>query len=305
MGAQLQRWLQEIMWKEILLFIEVLILKKNEARGLIGSVIFDPEEEAATMVGERGARWLLRPENQVILRQELRMLLTQVSRGYKNVGNMFPFVSTPSELKQLLDILKEEQENMSLELGRPLHLKEVGQMVELPSNIIQVDEFMDVLKDYQESSRQWFKENFNQDIVIKLFLSFGTNDLTQLTLGADRDNPMMSYLFNEAHPFVVESIRHVVNAARKKGIKCGLCGQAIVNLVNVNPEAAEEILLLLGSTGGYAGTDYLRTLSTIARSASATLKNSVLDETPNNDVLVSQFKNKFKKRSSITTSDSG
>jgi len=253
--------------------------KKNEAAELIGSKIFDPFPEAATMVGERGARWLLKPENKVILVEEIRMLLRQVKRGYKNIGFMFPFVSTPQELDQLLTILEEEERNFSQQENKPVYLREVGQMVELPSNIIQADEFIKVLKGHEEGTKEWFKANFNVDIKRKSFLSFGTNDLTQLTLGADRDNPKMRQLFNEAHPFVIESIRHVVNMANKYGIKCGLCGQALVNLVNVDPDKAEEILMLLGSTGGYAGTDYLGTIAAIIRSASATLKHGkVLDE---------------------------
>ncbi|MDE2231173.1 MAG: hypothetical protein KGJ95_03800 [Candidatus Omnitrophica bacterium] len=250
--------------------------KKNEAAELIGSKIFDPIPEPATMIGERGARWLLKPENRVILVEEIHMLLRQVDRGYKNIGFMFPFVSTPHELDQLLTILDNEERSFSLQENKPLYLREVGQMVELPSNIVEAEQFIQVLKRHEARTKAWFKEKFSVDIKRSSFLSFGTNDLTQLTLGADRDNPKMRQLFNEANPFVIESIRHVVNMANKYGIKCGLCGQALVNLVNVDPDAAEEILMLLGSTGGYAGTDYLGTLAAITRSASATLKHGVV-----------------------------
>jgi len=254
--------------------------KKNEARELIGSVVFDPTPEPSTMIGERGARWLVRPENRVILQEEVRMLLRQIARGYVNLGFMFPFVSTPGELNQLMTILEEEERAMSEALGRPIYLREVGQMIELPSNVVQADEFAHVLKRHQTQIEQWFRENFNTNIHRSSFFSFGTNDLTQLTMGADRDNPMMKYLFDESHRFVIESIRHVVNIAKEEGIKCGLCGQAIVNLVDSDPEAAEEILLLLGSTGGYAGTDYLGTLASINRSASATLRHSIVSAHP-------------------------
>ncbi len=252
--------------------------KKNEAAELIGSKVFDPVPEAATMVGERGARWLLKPENKVILVEEIRMLLRQVKRGYSNIGFMFPFVSTPEELDQLLTILEQEEKSFSEKEGKPIYLREVGQMVELPSNVVQAEDFIKVLKRHENGIKRWFKTNYNVEINRKGFLSFGTNDLTQLTLGADRDNPKMRSLFNEAHRFVVESIRHVVSMAKKYGIKCGLCGQALVNLVNVDPEKAEEILMLLGSTGGYAGTDYLGTVAAITRSASATLKHGKIED---------------------------
>ncbi|MGE0269101.1 MAG: putative PEP-binding protein [Candidatus Omnitrophota bacterium] len=251
--------------------------KKNEARELIGSIIFDPVPEVSTMIGERGARWLLQPENEIILREEIRMILRQVVRGYNNIGFFFPFVSTPGELDQLMNILDEEERNMSKQLGRVVNLREVGQMTELPSNVIQADEFIQVLKDHEQNQKDWFVREFGKTIYRKSFLSFGTNDLTQLTLGADRDNPAMRYLFSEAHPFVIESIRHVANIAKEAEAKCGLCGQALVNLVNINPEAAETILIMLGQTGGYAGTDYLGTLASIIRSASATLKHGVVD----------------------------
>lgn len=252
--------------------------KKNEAAELIGSRVFDPEPEVSTMIGERGARWLLQPENEIILREEIKMLLRQVAKGYRNIGFFFPFVSTPNELDRLTEILNEEERQMSEEMGKPVFLREVGQMTELPSNVVQADEFIAALKKHETAQGDWFREKFGDDVAFKRksFLSFGTNDLTQLTLGADRDNPMMAYLFNEAHPFVTDSIRHVAAAAVEAATKCGLCGQALVNLVNINPEAAEAILMILGQTGGYAGTDYLGTVAAVIRSASATLKHGVV-----------------------------
>ena len=263
--------------------------KKNEAKELIFSNIFDPEPEIATMLGERGARWLLQPENQVILRKEIRLLLKQVANGYTNLGFMFPFVSTPEELQQLLDITAEEEKAMSKKYNRPVYLRKVGQMVELPSNVIQADEFAKILIANREDTRQWFKSKFNAEIKRNTFFSFGTNDLTQTTLLADRDQPEMKELFDESHEFVIESIRRVVNVAIVNKIECGLCGQAIVNLVNTKPEAAEEILMLLGSTGGYAGTDYLGTEITIVRSASATLKHGVCRAKTGVEALIDGF----------------
>ncbi len=263
--------------------------KKNEARELIFSGVFDPEPETATMLGERGARWLLQPENHVILRKEIRLLLKQVANGYTNIGFMFPFVATPGELQELLDITREEEKAMSQKYKRPVYLRKVGQMVELPSNVIQADEFAKILIANRDNTKQWFKSEFNTDIKRNTFFSFGTNDLTQTTLLADRDEPKMADLFDESHEFVIESIKHVVNVAIENGIECGLCGQAIVNLVNTNPETAEEILMLLGSTRGYAGTDYLGTEKTIVRSASATLKHGVCQASAGEEALIDGF----------------
>jgi len=269
--------------------------KKNEARSLIGSTMFDPDPEPATMIGERGARWLLRKENQVILRQEIRMLLRQIAQGYKNLGFMFPFVATPQELDELLTILEEEEKAFSQESGEAVYIREVGQMIELPSDVVQADEFAQILNRHQKEIAKWFKENFAlKEFKRSSFFSFGTNDLTQTTMGADRDNPNMKHLMNEAHPFVIESIRHVVNIAKKYKIKCGLCGQAIVNLVEKDPTTAEEILMMLGSTGGYAGTDYLGTEKAIIRSAAATLKHGSINKPIKNSVLASFFDSELK-----------
>ena len=276
--------------------------KKNESRKLIGSVVFDPEEEAATMIGVRGARWLLQKQNQIILRKEVRLLLQQIDAGYRNIGFMFPFVATPDELKELLSILNEEERAMSKSLGRAVYLKKVGQMIELPSNVVYADEFARILSRWQKDSNKWFETKFGSKIKRGIYFSFGTNDLTQTTLGADRDQAEMGDLFDESHPFVIESIRHVVNTVLEHNekmelagtsenkIECGLCGQAIVNLVKKNPAAAEEILLMLGSTGGYAGTDYLGTELAIIRSACATMKHGVLKQVPlQEDVLYEGF----------------
>ena len=275
--------------------------KKNEARNLIGSVVFDPEREAATMIGERGARWLLRPENQGILREEVRVLLRKVAQGYTNLGFMFPFVSRPEELDQLLTILEEEEKLMTRQLSDGLgrsylvYLREVGQMIELPSNIIEAEQFLMVLKKHEADTKDYFKRAYGVNINRKSFFSFGTNDLTQLTMGVDRDNPLVKHLFREGHHFIVESVRHVANLAKKYNVKCGLCGQLFVNLsksnVKAERDAAEEIMLILGETDGYAGTDYLGTHATVFRARSATVKHGQLDESvaQKKNALASEF----------------
>jgi len=175
---------------------------------------------------------------------------------------------------------------MSNAYKRQIYFRKVGQMVELPSNVIQADEFAQVLKEHEQATIQWFNQNFGVSIYRKSFFSFGTNDLTQTTMGADRDQDELKHIFNEGHRFVIESMRHVVNIARGKGIECGSCGQWFVNLAKTNPEAAEEILLMLD----YVGTDYLGTELAIIRSASATLRHGKVQKVTNGTLtLVDKF----------------
>jgi len=283
--------------------------KKNEAQELIFSETFDPVPESSTMYGERGAGWILQPENQVILKKETRLLLQQALAGYTNIGFMLPFVRTPEEMDRLLTIIETEERKLSKqlseELGKPtpVYLREIVQMVELPSNIALYEEFFRVMDRHETRQKEWFKKSYGVDIVRDSSFSFGTNDLTQTKLGADRDHEgWAGWFFKESHRFVIEAIRHVVNLSKKYGKKCGLCGQALVNLVESDPEAAEEIIMMLGSTHGYAGTDYLGTLAAIKRSASATLEFGVIEEEPGEEaLLLDDFLTKVKKGAAFRT----
>jgi len=111
---------------------------------------------------------------------------------------MIPFCRTVEEGKQVIATMKE----YGLEQGQ--NGLEIYVMVEIPSNVLMAEEFADLFDGF----------------------SIGSNDLTQLTLGLDRDSALVSNLFNEKNPAVMRLIASAIRTARRKGIKIGLCGQA-------------------------------------------------------------------------------
>ncbi|MBI4436700.1 MAG: phenylalanine ammonia-lyase [Candidatus Omnitrophica bacterium] len=236
--------------------------KQNELLQITGGGVFGSRERA-TMLGDRGTGWLLKEENREVLGLELEALKRVYEAGYTNIGAFFAFVRTPEELRKGLKRFQE--------VKMPLHT--VGMMVELPSNVIQADEFADLLAQYAKET--------GKDV----FFSFGTNDLTQTTRRAGREEPLVKALFQESHPAIVNSIRHVVYAVRearqRRNVKftCGLCGQAIIKLTNpsepgYNLQAAREIAVLLDSTG----TDVRGFLAAVKLISEAELNLSSISE---------------------------
>lgn len=121
--------------------------------------------------------------------------------GFDNVIVMIPFCRTPEEADRVLEVMKED----GLERGKDG--MQVYVMCEVPSNVILAEEFAKRFDGF----------------------SIGSNDLTQLTLGIDRDSDKLAPLFDERHPAVVWMIRSVIERAHKVGAKVGLCGQAPSN----------------------------------------------------------------------------
>ncbi len=235
--------------------------KQNELNKITGGQEFGLIEEAS-MIGDRGTGWLLKEENRTALGMEMEALRRAYEAGYTNVGAFFAFVRTPDELREGLSRFEE--------LDMPLDT--VGMMVELPPNVIQAHEFGALLAEYAKRTGK------------HVFFSFGTNDLTQLTRVAGREEPFVKELFSEANPAVVGSLRHVVKtvvAMRQKynvDFTCGLCGQAIIKLIDSDPVAAREIASMLDSTG----LDILGFLKTVKMLAEAELDLSVIPETAKN-----------------------
>ena len=118
--------------------------------------------------------------------------------GLTNVKVMIPFCRTLKEARQVLRTME------SFGLKRGENSLEIYMMIEIPSNVILADKFA------------------------KLFdgFSIGSNDLTQLTLGLDRDSEIVSHLFDENNEAVTSMIAQAIHAAKNAGIKIGLCGQA-------------------------------------------------------------------------------
>jgi len=235
--------------------------KQNEMNKMLGGPEFALQEEA-TMIGDRGAGWILKEENRAVFNMELEALRRAYDMGYENIGIMLPFVRTPEELAEFLKRLR----------AVDFPLQSVGMMVELPINIVRADEFAEMLAAY------------GRERGVNVYFSFGTNDLTQLTRGVGREEPQVTELFKEEHETVIESIRHVANVVSDiRGrypdldFTLGLCGQAIVKLVDSDPASARKIATMLDSSG----LDILAYQKVVKLMAEAELEISELDASKN------------------------
>ncbi|HEX3486443.1 MAG TPA: putative PEP-binding protein, partial [Micropepsaceae bacterium] len=172
--------------------------KTNEYAKLIGGTQFEPKEENP-MLGWRGASRYYSDGYRDGFALECRALrMVRDSMGLTNVVAMIPFCRTLEEADR---VLKEMEKNGLRRGARGL---QVYVMCEIPSNVILADRFA---------------ERFDG-------FSIGSNDLTQLTLGVDRDSTALKHLFDEEDPAVKTLIRDVIKAAHRKGAHVGLCGQA-------------------------------------------------------------------------------
>ncbi|MGZ5283562.1 MAG: putative PEP-binding protein, partial [Bacteroidia bacterium] len=172
--------------------------KSNEYANLLGGKQFEPEEENP-MLGFRGASRYYSPLYKDGFELECRaMKKVREVMGFENVKLMIPFCRTVEEGKNVIEVMKE----FGLEQGK--NGLEIYVMVEIPSNVLMAEAFADVFDGF----------------------SIGSNDLTQLTLGLDRDSTLVSPLFNEKNPAVMNLIASAIKTAKAKGIKIGLCGQA-------------------------------------------------------------------------------
>lgn len=181
--------------------------RTNEFRGLEGGERFEPEE-ANPMIGFRGAlRYTRDPE---ILGLELDAIRTVWDRGHTNLHVMLPFVRTARELDRCIDLI-----DLSGLLDRPGF--ELWVMAEVPSVLFN-------LKAYARLGVAG--------------ISIGSNDLTQLLLGADRDSELLAETFDERDPAVAEYLRRLIPEARELGLQTSICGQA----PSVHPEYAELLV---------------------------------------------------------------
>ena len=168
--------------------------KTNEYKNLKGGEDFE-DDENNPMMGYRGA---IRYINDTEVFQLEINAIKNVLRKYSNLIIMVPFVRTPAELRQVMDILN--QNDISASLGHKIWM-----MVEVPSNVILINQFI------------------NEGIT---GISIGSNDLTELTLGVDRDNERLEESFDERDPAVLWAIERVITASKKQGITSSICGQA-------------------------------------------------------------------------------
>ena len=172
--------------------------KSNEYANLIGGSRYEPEEENP-MIGFRGASRYYDPRYADAFALECRALAkVRDDMGLVNVKVMIPFCRTVEEARRVQQQMKKQ----GLERGQ--NGLELYLMCELPSNVILADEFSDVVDGF----------------------SIGSNDLTQLILGVDRDSQVIARLFDERDPAVMAMIARVIRTAKRCGKKIGLCGQA-------------------------------------------------------------------------------
>ncbi len=172
--------------------------KSNEYANLIGGRQFEPEEENP-MLGFRGASRYYSPRYRDGFALECKAIRrVREEMGFTNVKVMIPFCRTVEEGHRVLETMKE----FGLERGK--NGLEVYVMIEIPSNVLLAESFAELFDGF----------------------SIGSNDLTQLTLGLDRDSTLVSELFDEKNTAVMQLIATAIRVARKKGIRIGLCGQA-------------------------------------------------------------------------------
>jgi pyruvate,water dikinase len=206
--------------------------KTNEYRNLKGGEKYEPEEENP-MIGFRGASRYVRDED--AFKMEIDAI-KRVREQYKNLWVMIPFVRTPEELAEVKAILEREG------LERSADFK-LWMMAEVPSNVFLLDRFIDVGIDG---------------------ISIGSNDLTQLVLGIDRDNAKFEAEFDERNEAVMIALEMLVSTARRRGVTCSICGQAPsdypeltqklvdwgITSVSVNPDVIDKTREIIARAEG-------------------------------------------------------
>ena len=184
--------------------------KSNEYANLIGGTKYEPHEENP-MIGFRGASRYVDPSFSAAFALECRaMKKVREEMGLTNAWVMIPFVRTLDEGRKVVAVLAET----GLKQGQD-GLK-IIMMCEVPSNALMADEFLDIFDGF----------------------SIGSNDLTQLTLGLDRDSSIVAHLFDERDPAVKKLLSMAIQTAKRKGKYVGICGQGPSD----HPDLAEWLM---------------------------------------------------------------
>ncbi|MDP2820638.1 MAG: phosphoenolpyruvate synthase [bacterium] len=206
--------------------------KTNEYRNLIGGYLYEPKEENP-MMGWRGASRYYDPNfKQAFLMECEAIKRTREIFGLKNVSVMVPFCRTPEEGKKVMDLIQKsglKNKNDGLK---------VYVMCEIPSNVILAEKFLEIFDG----------------------MSIGSNDLTQLVMGVDRDNAYIQKITDERNEAVKECLSRVIKICREKKKYCGICGQAPsdfpefaeflvkegIESISLNPDTVIKTILALG-----------------------------------------------------------
>jgi pyruvate,water dikinase len=171
--------------------------KSNEYFNLLGGKYFEPHEENP-MIGWRGASRYYSAKYKEAFALEIKAIRkVREEMGLQNVVVMVPFCRTVEELLKVQEVMKE----FGMERGKAA--LELYLMAEIPSNIILAAQFAEHIDGF----------------------SIGSNDLTQLTLGLDRDSSLVAHLYDERNPAVKEMLRMLIETAKRMKVKVGICGQ--------------------------------------------------------------------------------
>ncbi|MFA5840789.1 MAG: phosphoenolpyruvate synthase [Candidatus Paceibacterota bacterium] len=207
--------------------------KTNEYRTLLGGDMYEPQEENP-MLGWRGASRYYDPKFKEAFSLECKaMKIVREDMGLTNVVPMIPFCRTPEEGKQVVEVMKEF--GLDRAKDKDLH---IYVMCEIPSNILLADEFLEIFDG----------------------MSIGSNDLTQLTLGLDRDSGIVTHIANENNSAVKKLVAQIIHKCKEKGKYIGICGQAPsdypefaqflvdegIESMSLNPDTVIKILTALG-----------------------------------------------------------
>jgi len=205
--------------------------KTNEYANLIGGTLYEPVEHNP-MIGWRGASRYYDETFKPAFGLECKAILkAREEMGLTNIKVMVPFCRTPEEGKKVIEVMKE----FGLVQGE--NELEIYVMCEIPSNVVLADAFCDIFDGF----------------------SIGSNDLTQLTLGLDRDSELVSHIYDERNEAVERLVAQVIKIARERKRKIGICGQAPsdfpdfteflvkcgINSISLNPDVVIKTKLLV------------------------------------------------------------
>ena len=213
--------------------------KSNEYANLLGGELYEPHEENP-MLGWRGAARYLSPEFADCFAMECEALrIVRDDMGLTNVKIMVPFVRTVAQAEGVIALLRENG------LRRGENGLEVVMMCEVPSNALLADAFLDHFDGF----------------------SIGSNDMTQLALGLDRDSGLVADVFDERDPAVTQLLALAIRAAKARGKYIGICGQGPsdypdfaawlvgegIDTISLNPDTVVETWLSLAGAGDVEG----------------------------------------------------
>lgn len=211
--------------------------KTNEYRGLIGGDKYEPIEPNP-MIGFRGChRYLV--DDEVFVMELEAVKKVREKAGYDNLHVMIPFVRSVEHMKQIKTIMAKHG------LQRRPNFK-LFMMVEIPHNVFMLDEYLDLGIDG---------------------VSIGSNDLTMLIMGVDRDNELVQKVYNELDPGVQKALEIIVRTCKRRGVPCSICGQAPSNY----PELTEN-LVKWGATSVSVSPDMIDRTRLIVYQAEQDLK---------------------------------